>query len=91
MTKFYIPQSQKSLRDFSESKNENSVNNFQGAWGDFVLFCAKSDFGAKMVEFSPKIGKCGKLIPKDQENRYVYKGWRHGGVNVIFCSKSEEF
>ena len=52
--KFYIPQSQKSLRDSFESKSGNSVNNFQGAWGDFVIFCAKSDFCAKMVQFSPK-------------------------------------
>ncbi len=91
MTKFYIPQSQKSLRDLFESKSGNSVNNFQGAWGDFVLFCATSDFCAKRLEFPPKIGKWGKWIPKDQGNHYVYKGWRHGGGNVIFCSKSEKF
>jgi len=38
---FCIPQSQKSLRDFFESKSENSVDNFQGAWGDFVTFGRK--------------------------------------------------
>ena len=51
---FCIPQPRKSLRDFFESKSENSVNNFQGAWGDFVIFCAKSDFCAQMVGFCPK-------------------------------------
>ena len=54
MTELYIPHSQKSLRDFSESKSEKSMNNFQGAWGDFVIFFRKSDFCTKVVEFSPK-------------------------------------
>ena len=51
MTKFYIPHSQKSLRDFFESKSENSVNNFQGAWGDFVLFAQKVIFALKGWNF----------------------------------------
>ena len=53
MTKFYIPHSQKSLREFSESKSENSVNNFQGAWGDFV-FLRKNDFALKWWNIPPK-------------------------------------
>ena len=48
MTKIYIPQSQKSLRDLFESRNENSVNNFQGAWGDFLIFGANSVFAQKL-------------------------------------------
>ena len=79
MTKFYIPQSQKSLRDFSESTKDNSANNFQGAWGDFLHFLAQKWFLRQKGGILTKIGKWGKWVPKDQGNRYVYKGWRHGG------------
>ena len=32
-----------------------------------------------------------KWVPKDQGTRYVYKGWRHGGENIVSCSISDEF
>ena len=72
-------------------KNENSVNNFQGAWGDFVVFWREKWFLRQNSEIPPKIGKLVKMVPKDQGNHYVYRGWRHGGENVIYGSQSEEF
>ena len=43
------------------------------------------------IENFPKIENEWKLIPKDQGNHYVYKGWRHGGENVIFAPKVRNF
>jgi len=86
--KFTFLTRKKAFEIFSSPKVKIPWTTFKELGATLWLFGAKSDFCAKVVEFPPKIGKWGKWVPKDQENHYVYKGWRHGGGNVIFCSKS---
>ncbi len=55
-----------------------------------MLFLQNVVFMTKVLNFDQN-RKMRNMDPKDKENRYVYKGWRHGGENVIFAPKVRNF
>ena len=83
-TKFYIPHSQKSLRDFSDSKSENCVNNFQGAWGDFVTFGRKKWFLRYNGEISPKDREMRKIGPQKTKKTITFIRVGAMGAEMLF-------
>ena len=81
----------KAFEIFSSPKVKIPWTTFKELWAILWFFCAKSDFGTKVVEFSPKSEDEGNWSQKTKKTVTFIKGWRHGGGNVISCPKSEKY